>query len=374
MKKAGLVLSVALFLSSIPCAAQGPLTPTNGPGPTMHTLEELYQKLLSNEQRLAAMKDDLAAAGIPPPPDGMVLIPSGSFQMGNIFGGGGTDEAPIHTVTVSGFYMDKFEVSNEKMREVLQWAYDQNLVVATAGGVTNNEGSARALLGLASSRCQISFSGGIFSVDSGKTNFPCIEVSWYGALAYCNYRSDMDGLSRCIDFSDWSCDFSQDGYRLPTEAEWEKASRGGLTYNFFPWPSSGGISYIPHIGGSDANYSGSNDPFETEDPGTSPVGYYDGNQTPAGVDMANGYGLYDMAGNVWEWCWDRHQMDWYSQAGATQDDTRGPTDLLLTNRVLRSGAWLYVINSMRCAYRDFIDPDEMSAPTGSIGVRPVRGL
>ena len=136
MKKIALLLPVALLLTALPCAAQGPLTPTNGPGPTMHTLEELYQKLLSNEQRLAAMKDDLAAAGIPPIPDGMVLIPSGSFQMGNNLTSGGTDEKPIHTVTVSAVYMDKFEISNEKMREVLQWAYDQNLVVATAGGVT----------------------------------------------------------------------------------------------------------------------------------------------------------------------------------------------------------------------------------------------
>lgn len=174
----------------------GDLTPPGAPGPTMHTLEEIYQKL-------AEMQLSLEAAGIGPVnvPAGMALIPAGSFQMGDNFGEGSTDERPVNSLTVSSFLMDKFEVTNEDMRQVFQWAYDQGLVGATTTTVTNSEGDLQELLDLDDPDCQISFSGGTFGVDTGKTNFPCVEVSWCGAQAYCNYRSDMVGRERCVDFS-----------------------------------------------------------------------------------------------------------------------------------------------------------------------------
>ena len=103
--------------------------------------------------------------------------------------------------------------------------------------VRNAQGNQQELLDLDGSYYQLSFSGGTFSVDSGKGGYPCFEITWYGSAAYCNYLSEKNGqrLTPCYDLSDWSCNWSADGYRLPTEAEWEYAARGGLSGQRFPW-------------------------------------------------------------------------------------------------------------------------------------------
>ena len=81
-----------------------------------------------------------------------------------------------------------------------------------------------------------------------------------------------------------------------------------------------------------------------------PVGYYNGSQTPGGPDMANGYGLYDMAGNVWEWVWDWHDSGWYARNEARINDTRGPAGS--SDRVIRGGSWVYSADDCRAAYRN----------------------
>jgi len=290
----------------------------------------------------------------------MALIPLGTFQMGDTFSEGFSRELPVHDVYVDCFCIDKFEVSNEKMRKVMQWAFDNGKITATVATASNLEGDQQELLDLDSSDCQISFSSGTFSVDAGKTNYPCIKVSWYGSLAYCNYKSDMEGLERCITFTNWSCSWSANGYRLPTEAEWEKAARGGVIGMRFPWSDKNDITH------SRANYRSfwlAGSPMYSYDQAASEgytPAYTNGVMPytcPVNALATNNYGLYNMAGNVWEWNYDWYLENWYSQDGATYANTHGP--VTGTYRVIRGGgSWASLAIDTRCAARDYNVPTD----------------
>ena len=282
-------------------------------------------------------------------PSGMALIPAGSFSMGDNFNEGGSNERPVHSVYVSAFYMDKYEVTNDKMVEVMQWAYGQGKLTVTSSSVRNAEGNSQELLDLDDSACRITWNGSQFGMKALKgSGYPCVEVTWYGAAAFCNYRSQMEGRSPCYDLSDWSCDWNANGYRLPTEAEWEKAARGGSSGNRFPWGDT-----IQH---TRANYhSSSSYSYDT----SSTRGYhpdYDSDgypyTSPVGSFAANGYGLFDMAGNVWEWCHDWYDSDYYDTSPGS--NPTGPTSG--SNRVRRGGGWRYDANYCRSAYRNYNYP------------------
>ncbi len=233
----------------------------------------------------------------PPPPAGMVLIPAGSFQMGDSFNEGQSGARPVHTVTVSAFYMDRYEVTKALWDEVANWAEDNGYDIGPGSG-------------------------------SGKgADHPVWNVSWYEAVKWANARSEKEGLTPCYNLSAWSCNWSANGYRLPTEAEWEKAARGGLSGKRYPW-------------GNDIGYGRAN--YRDCVGGTAPVGSY----------QPNGYGVYDMAGNVWEWCWDWHSEDYYSSSPGS--DPRGPSSG--SARMERGGGWYYSASYCRVALRDYYSP------------------
>ena len=216
-------------------------------------------------------------------PEGMALIPAGRFQMGD-------DRVvrPVHTVTVSAFAMDKWEVSIELWEGVRAWGNGHGYDLVAGG--------------------------------SYGTKHPVHSVSWFDVVKWCNARSEkegkvpayyLDGAMTQVYRGEvkapsgvkWDA-----GYRLSTEAEWEYAARGGVAGKLYPWGTD-------EISAELANYTASNKEK------TTPVGSYG----------ANRYGLYDMAGNVWEWC-----FDWYGGYEQTaQTDPRGPSSGLF--RVIRGG-------------------------------------
>lgn len=278
-------------------------------------------------------------------PEGTELVPSGMFQMGDASATADLDERPAHSLYVSDFYMGKFEVTR------LQYQAVKAFAEAYLDYQFENPGIGTA------------------------TNHPVEAVNWYDALKYCNAASEILEFDPCYytdvahttvykdnshpDLSSAHVDWNANGYRLPTEAEWEKAARGGLTGHYYPWASLFGDGYLPFMDGRKANFLGSGDPFET---GSTPIGYYDGAQTPAGCDMANGYGLYDMAGNVGEWCWDRLGEDWYAAPAAAAPDTRGPDTG--DRRIVRGGGYMDSPLYLRCSMRVHVDPVEMGSGFG----------
>ena len=277
-----------------------------------------------------------------PPPSGMVLIPAGSFTMGDSLDGD-SYALPLHTVNVSAFYMDSNLVSYALWTNVYQWATSHGYSFDKAG--------------------------------SGKAaSHPVQGIDWYDCVKWCNARSEMGGLTPCYYTNaslsqmaiyrsgpfnlatNW-VNWVASGYRLPTEAEWEKAARGGLSGQRFPWGNTVSESQANYYGNTVYSYDlgpyGYNAAFATGAyPYTSSVGYF----------AANGYGLYDMAGNVDEWCW-----DWYGlYSSGSQTDARGPASG--SARVIRGGSWYSYAIYCRAAWRGNVDP------TGSsiiIGFRPV---
>jgi formylglycine-generating enzyme required for sulfatase activity len=270
--------------------------------------------------------------------ESFVQVPSGTFLMGDAGEYCGYGE---HEVTLTHpFLIGQYQVTNQQYRDALQWAYDHDppYVTATVSSVSDNlDGSTVELLDLDDEHCEISFSRGTFMVESGKENHPVIEVSWYGAVAYCDWLSLQAELTRAYDHSTWQCNggdpYTAEGYRLPTDAEWEYAAQydDGRDY---PWGNED-----PDC--SRANYGGCVQ-------WTTPVGSY------PGAPLIDGEPLYDMAGNVFEWCNDWLLCDLGSDA---ETDPTGPPGGI--HRVSRGGAWSHGPDLLGCADRVPWAPHEM---------------
>ena len=281
--------------------------------------------------------------GVPVPPPGMALIPAGSFTMGDTFSEDFADQRPTHTVDVSAFYMDRTEVTKGL------W----DTVKAYNGG--NGYSFDRPGLGKAMAH-------------------PVHTVNWYDAVKWCNARSQKEGLTPCY-YTDSGLTavyktsqvapyvkWTANGYRLPTEAEWEKAARGGLGGKRFPWGDT--------ISESQANYYGNTGAYgyDLGPSGYNSIGSIGGISpatSPAGSFAANGYGLCDMAGNVWEWCW-----DWYgSYSSGSQTDPSGPGSG--PTRVIRGGSWDHAARDETCAQRN--SSSTVLFANYNTGFRCVRG-
>jgi formylglycine-generating enzyme len=253
----------------------------------------------------------------------LARIPAGDFLMGaSDFG---RDERPVHRVFVSEFFIGRFEVTqDEYARFVRASGYPppsvRGLPLVTLGG---RDSMFRELAA--------PYEWEDKSPPASHGAHPVVLVRYDDALAYCRWLSDTIG--RVV--------------RLPTEAEWEKAARGGLEGQRYPWGDD--------IDPSRGNYLV--DPSTKKQRGTRPAGTY----------PPNAYGLYDVAGNVWEWV-----SDWYSPDYYGLGEMRDPPGPATGNmRILRGGSWVNDDASMlRCAYRHKVPPDTYAH---SIGFRIVCG-
>jgi formylglycine-generating enzyme required for sulfatase activity len=279
----------------------------------------------------------------------MIPISGGEFLMGDHFDVGDTNnEKPIHSVYVDSFYMGIKEVTNRQYCNYLNSAKSQGLIEVRGDGKVYAIGGSHPYCDTISSFSQISYDGIKFSILPGRKNHPLLEVSWHGAAAYCNWLSNYHERQVCYDLSTWECDFSTSGYRLPTEAEWEYAARGGLEYYKYPWGND--------INDSRANYN-RNFCGDVTKPCTISVGCY----------STNGYGLYDMAGNVWELCNDWYDSSYYDVS--PYENPHGPANGI--DRVIRGGGFGSTDLSCRVANREWYDPNN---PTSDVGFRVVKPI
>ena len=207
--------------------------------------------------------------------------------MGDSFNGGDANERPVHTVYLDAFYIDKYEVTNALYKKFIEATGHRTPKYWT-------------------------------DPSYNQPDQPVVGVSWDDAEAYARWT----------------------GKRLPTEAEWEKAARGGLVGKRYPWGND-----ISH---NDANYSG-----------TSGIDIWSG-PAPVGKFPPNGYGLYDMAGNVWEWVSDWYLRNYYSIS--PQKNPKGPDTG--SGRVLRGGGWYDDAYDLRCANRSSIVPPGTDSGVG----------
>ncbi len=282
---------------------------------------------------LAVMAENWLARTIFEEPDiEFAFIPAGTFLMGDESGGGGAHERPRHTVNLAAFELSKYEVTNYQYSRFLNTARVQGLIKVVDGVVYAADDTENArphfTTTTADPASNISYGELIFGVitrdGQNMSDHPVTIVSWYGAKAFCEFY----------------------GWRLPTEAEWEYAARKGYDeyYAMYPWGDN-------TINASLCNYNGN-----VPAPRTTPVGRY----------PAYGYGLCDMAGNVFEWCSDWYAADYYASS-PIKNPPGADTGVF---RILRGGYYRTTGGGCRVAFRYKNTPVTRSY----LGFRPARDI
>ncbi len=231
-----------------------------------------------------------------------VFVKGGTFTMGSPEGEGHSDEHPQHQVTLSNFYISKYEVTNAEYAEFLNAKGNQS-----EGEVGNT------WLDINDSDCQIEQVNGVFKAKVGKENYPVIEVTWYGARAYAKWV----------------------GGHLPSEEEWEYAARGGNQSKGYKYSGSNNIDDVAWYSENSQNAENS----ISSGKGTHKVG----------TKHPNELGIYDMSGNVWEWCND----DWHESYANALTAGSSWSDSSFAYRVLRGGSWNFNSDVCRVAFRDY---------------------
>jgi formylglycine-generating enzyme required for sulfatase activity len=250
----------------------------------------------------------------------MVLVKPGSFQMGSVTGR--SVEQPVHTVSITRpFYVSKYAITFDQ--------YDEFHEETRSGSpLPDDDGR-------------------------GRGTQPVVRVTWYDAVAYCNWLSERAGLIPCYSGRGITtkCDFSANGYRLPTEAEWEYAARGGHRSQGFTYAGSDNVDEV----GWYLNNSG-------------------GERQPVGQKRPNELGLYDMSGNVWEFCWDWYGLDYYESSPASDPAGIGIPGPYERKRSRRGGAWEEPADSLRIAFRSHDWPDFVDDCNGFRVVRTAQNI
>ncbi len=293
----------------------------------------------------------------------MLSVSAGTFEMGRPYEGGNDNEVYVHEVTLDAYQIGKYPVTNQEYADVLNWALAHEYLEITESGLIRAYDKSIAETQTSNVTSQITYNNGEFEVRSREghdaqmfsmVDHPVVLVSWYGAVAYCNWLSEMYGLQPCYDTATWErYEPVRNGYRLPTEAEWERAAA---------WDGSKHWRYGVTSDDLDETRANFYDEFYSnplgliDRPETSPVGWYNGvNVNPNGdiqtVDSPSPVGAYDMAGSVWEWCHDWHQRE-YPDAPVT-NPTGPPSG---SYRVCRGGSWFNEASDSRAARRDSNSP------------------
>lgn len=276
--------------------------------------EELFPKSPLRNEREKAIKKLTTAPPIPP----FVFVEGGDFNMGCVQGqlnACKADEKPTHKVKLTDFYIGRYEVTNEEFCAFL-----------------NEEGNHQTAgfkwIDLSSKYCKIKKRKNQYSPEFGFEKHPAIEVSWYGANSYASWMSKKKGNI----------------YRLPTEAEWEYAARGGLLSKGYKFAGSDTLENVAWY------YSNSGVKTHT-----------------VGEKKPNELDVFDMNGNVWEWCSDWYDMDYYKNK--KEENPRGPKAGV--KKVVRGGSWLFQIEHHRLSNRSYFIP---SKGNYDLGFRLVKEL